>query len=348
MSTLKIDLYANDGSPLRVIPEDIYNNRGVGGAELAMLTWAGVMAKRGHQVRVFNNPRIAGVHDGVEFHPQGHFSTQDSRDVFIAFRSPNPYIRTVKANIKIHWSTDQHTVGQYDRDIFPFVDKVVCISPYHVGYFGERYSLTGSKVGYIDLGVLGEDYQVDIERVDGRCIFCSVPARGLSLLSTYWPEIKRQLPQASLVITSDYSLWGTAARNHEFRLETVGLPDVIFLGKIPRRELIKQQLRAQALSYPCVYDELFCLSVAECLVAGAYPVTTDMGSLPTTNSWGEVIKGNPIAIPWRDQFIEGLEQAFALSTQERKRIQAQAIKRFSWDKICTHWETLFQTGEYPQ
>lgn len=348
---MNIDLYANDGSPLSVIPEDIYNSRGVGGAELAMLTWAKVMAARGHRVRIFNNPRVAGVHDGVEFHPQSHFSLGDGdRDVFVVFRSPNPHIRGAKARMKVHWSTDQYTVGDYATDIFPHVDRVVCISSFHVNYFGQKYGMTGERIGHIDLGVLADDYQLpEIEKVAGRCIFCSVPDRGLSLLARFWPEIKAQHPQASLVVTSDYSLWGgNYAGNHRHRLEMVHLPGVIFLGKIPRRELIKQQLRAMALSYPCLYEELFCLSVAECQVAGAVPVTPAIGSLATTNKWGLVVGGNPISKTWRERFIEGLGKAFALSAQERQRISASAIERFSWNRICAHWENLFETGGYPQ
>ena len=64
--SLKIDLYCNDGSPLGVTPPDIYG-RGVGGAELSMMSWAETMARRGHQVRIYNNPLALGVHDGVEY-----------------------------------------------------------------------------------------------------------------------------------------------------------------------------------------------------------------------------------------------------------------------------------------
>jgi hypothetical protein len=130
---LKIDLYCNDGSPIGLIPADIYG-RGVGGAELAMMSWAETMAGRGHQVRIYNSPSQPGDHDGVEYLPQDSFAPQENRDAFILFRSPSPHLRATKANIKIHWSCDQFTVGHFGRDIFPWVDKVICISPYHVDY----------------------------------------------------------------------------------------------------------------------------------------------------------------------------------------------------------------------
>ena len=38
--------------------------------------------------------------------------------------------------------------------------------------------------------------------------------------------------------------------------------------------------------------ELFCIAVAESQVAGAFPVTSDVGSLGTTNM-GRVIHGHP-------------------------------------------------------
>lgn len=238
---MRIDLYCNDGSPLGIIPPDIYT-RGVGGAELSMMTWAETMARRGHIVRVFNNPPMTGVFDGVEYYPQSAFTPSENRDVFIVYRSPNQHVKTAKAEVKIHWSTDQYTIGDFGRDIFPFVDKVVCISPYHVEYHRNRYNVEESKVGYFDLGVRIQDYEgLEVDKIPGRCIWCSVPDRGLDLMQILWPRIKEQVPDASLVITSDYTLWGSSnPGNHQYRLNFITLPDVIFLGKIGREQLAKE------------------------------------------------------------------------------------------------------------
>lgn len=344
---LTIDLYANDGSPLGVTPPDIYG-RGVGGAELSMMTWAETMATRGHQVRVYNNPSTSGIYDGVEYLPQGSFEPRDYRDVFIVYRSPNPHIRVVNAGVKLHWSTDQYTIGNFAQDIFPFVDRVVCISPFHVNYHLKRYGVENGKIGYLDLGVRLGDYAHEVEKVRGRCIFCSVPDRGLNILRVVWPKIKERAPHASLVITSDYTLWGAPALNHQYRLAFVDQPGVTFAGKIPREHLACEQQAAEVMSYPCTYDELFCISAAECQAAGAVPVTSDFGSLATTNEWGNVLAGHPMDGGWQKSFVDRVVSLLSGGGLEERGRQASggARKRFDWNLICEKWEHLIENGEF--
>jgi glycosyltransferase involved in cell wall biosynthesis len=157
------------------------------------------------------------------------------------------------------------------------------------------------KIDYIDLGVRLDDYNQEIEKIPGRCIFCSVPDRGLEILRMMWPKIKRDAPHASLVITADYRLWGAPGpRNHQHRMSWLHQEDVVFLGAIPRRELVREQLAAQVHSFPCTYEELFCISAAECQVAGALPVTSNIGALETTNKYA-AISGNPFQSSWQEK-----------------------------------------------
>ena len=345
---LSIDLYCNDGSPIGVIPEDI-EGRGVGGAELSMLSWAETMAGRGHQVRIYNEPRVAGDHGGVEFMPQRAFIPGEARDAFVVYRSPNPFVRIAKAAVRVHWSLDQYTVGNFANDVFPWVDRIVCISPFHVDYHRRNYGATDGKIGYLDLGVRLADYSgPGGEHIAGRCIFCSIPDRGLDILRVLWPQIKERAPYASLVITSDYRLWGAPAPlNHQHRLAWLHLPDVIFLGKVERARLVQEQLAAEVMTYPCTYEELFCISAAECQVAGALPVTSSCGALPTTNHGGNVLAGNVLDSAWQRQFVEAVVAAMDTSPGKRAEAQRAARQRFDWNHIAGQWEHLFETGEFP-
>lgn len=343
---LSIDVFCNDGSPMGLIPPDIYG-KGVGGAELALMSWAEIMARRGHRIRVYNNPVSPGLYDNVEYLHNGTFDAREKRDVFILWRSPNPVVRTVNAGIKIHWSTDQYTIGDFRTDIFPFVDKVVCISPFHVNYHRQRYQVANGKIGYFDLGVKLDDYTEPVERIPGRCIFCSVPDRGLEVLHLLWPRIKEQVPEASLVITSDYRLWGTTnPGNQQHRMQWLHEKDVIFLGKIERAQLVKEQQAAVCQPYPCTYEELFCISSAECQVAGATPVTSTTGALISTNQYGTQIPGRISDADWQDQFVSTVVQTISTEDDARAAKQELAIKRFDWDVICNHWERLIETGEF--
>lgn len=347
---MRIDLICNDGSPIGVIPPDVYG-RGVGGAELAMLSFVSVMAGRGHQVRVFNDPTSPGIHEGVEFLPLAAYDNRVQRDALIIFRSPNPRVRFEDRTWTrvIWWSTDQYTVGSF-KELGEKVDLCVAISPHHAEYLAQHYGIPATKIAAVDLGVRLQDYENPPERVPHRLIFCSIPDRGLSVLHACWPLIQREVPDATLVITSDYRLWGlTTPNNHQHRLAWAGQPGVQFLGRVPRLSLTQEQMKAELLAYPCLYDELFCLSVAECQVAGALPVTSVYGALPTTNEHGIQVFGTPTEPGFVRTFVQ---RVVSLLTEERgyasikrQNMIVASRRRFDWNRIAAEWERLIEKGK---
>lgn len=348
---MTIDIYCRDGSPLKITPPVIYG-RGVGGAELSMMTWAETMTKRGHQVRVFNNPDTPGYYEGVEYLPQADFEPSTYRDVFIVYRSPSHCpIDQVKAGIKLHWSTDQYTMGNYATDIVPFVDKIICISPYHMADYQGRYNPSPKQLTYIDLGVRLQDYALEVEKIQNRFIFCSVPERGLEIVRHIWPQVKSVLSDASLVITADHRLWGShSPNNQQYRLNMLALEGIVFLGAIKRSELVKRQMEAQIHFYPVTYEELFCISSAECQVAGAYSITSDIGALSTTNEFGKIVPGDPHNLSWQKTFVDAVIK-LALDQKRLTALaedgMAKAAKRFDWDVICDEWERVINTNKLP-
>jgi len=345
---MKIDIFCNDGSPLGVTPRTVYG-RGVGGAELALVMFAKVMTERGHHLTIFNDPdsKKIEIHNGVFYSPKKFFDPKDEeRDIFVIFRSPNQFIQTA-AGLKIHWSTDQYTIGKFDRDIFPFVDKIVCISPFHIRHFLSAYNTPREKLSYLDLGVNFSEYDYEIGKVKNQMIYCSIPDRGLEVVAQVWPKILERLPDAKLVVTSDYTLWGTKdPLNHKYRLAFSRLRNVQFKGNVNRRELIRLQKESEIMLYPCIYDELFCISAAECQVAGAFPITSSMGALESTNEFGILHKGNPKSPVWQNEYVNLVIETLQNREELRNKIQQGILKakeRFSWDKICERWEDLLET-----
>lgn len=338
-----IDVYCNDGSPIGIIPDDVWV-RGVGGAELALVNWAEEMARRGHSLTVYNNPRTAGCYAGVTYcHQEGFRENRPERDVLIVYRSPNKHLRHAKAPLKVFWSMDQYTVGDFAADVFPFVDHTVCISQFHKDYHVNRYGADPAKISVIDLGAHPFEYDLLVKKVPGRLIYCSVPDRGLEVLLRAWPEIRKQRPDASLAITADYTLWGSGnPLDSKHRLQWLNQPGVRYLGAIPRDRLQIEQREAEVHAYPCTYDELFCLAVSECSVAGAYPVTSGVGALLTTNRYGLVVDGDPSQPGWYLEFAHAVcavmnDPALPSKAEE---VRTRASRRFDWRVVVDQWEEL--------
>lgn len=338
---MKIDVLCNDGSPLLVTEKSIFGEdgrMGVGGAELALLTLCRAWQFYGNQVTLYNDPREFGV-STFEQRNIDDFNPQADRDVLIIFRSPNPRSYDAKGK-KVWFSCDQNTVGSF-KEFASTVHKIVTISPRHTQFFREQYGIMNAI--HIDLPVRTWEYKEDVCKVPKRCIFTSMPDRGVMQLHSAWARIVAAVPDASLVITSDWRLWvewATEEQVRQFKLAFARLPNVTYRAAVNRRELINIQMQADVHLYPCVYDELFCISVAESQVAGAFPITSDVGSLGTTNM-GTVIHGNPNDPGWQDAFvfqaIELLNNSDYLK-QKQEWIRETSMRRFSIERVLEQWD----------
>ena len=311
--------------------DESLEGKGVGGAEQALIFLTRELAKQGHLVEVYNKPERVGLQNGVYYHKVEEFRYSDYADVFICFRNPIKNAEMVNAPLKLFWSCDQYTVGNYKKNVFPIYDKVICISDFHKEYFLKEYDADPKQIEVISLGVNLPDYEKEIKKVKGKMIFCSVPYRGLNELLPLYQKIKKQVPWASLFITSDYTLWGADPGNEAFKEMWQSQPDVHFLGKVPRQELVKHQLEAEVMAYPCNYDENFCISAAECISAGAIPVVFAHGALDTT-----IGKDGFIA---KDDFDFVSKVVKVLKGQSKINF-VSARKRFDWKILANKWQTL--------
>jgi hypothetical protein len=338
---MKIHIICNDGSPLGVVYKDIWgeNSRiGVGGAESKLLEMCKAWTDAGHNLVLYNDPTR---YDGSPF-PQErlmHFNPYEDRDILIIFRSPNTRIENAKGK-KIWWSCDQRTVGDF-RDFATKVDKIVTISPYHADFFRIMYGIKNTVT--IDLPVIANDYDESphVDKVPNSLLFSSIPDRGLNVLAEVIPMLKGKV-DVSVNITSGYSLWtgGNDDMNQQYRLKFGRIPNVTFHGAVNRRELIRIQKMSQILAYPCIYDELFCIAVAEAQWVGAYPMTSDYGALETTNM-GYKLPGLPTDRAWQERYAQDIIDLFKqpdILAQRQEEVKALARQRFDIMKILKRWD----------
>lgn len=335
---MKIDILCGSGSPNGVVLSDIHGNNkriGVGGSEYALLTLAEAWAKRGDQVCIYNNPQHQ--HEVFEQRSVSSFNGDEQRDVLIVFREPTK--ENLGTSKKIFWSCDQFTVGDF-ANFSRLVDQTITISPYHTRYFKERYNIEAQD---IDLPVRTWEYDQDVPKVKNRIIFTSVPDRGLDTVALIFPKIVERIPDASLVITSDYRLWGSPdPANSQFMKKFFRMPNVQFLGGVKRERLIQEQLQAQIHLYPFngQTEELFCIAVAESQVAGVLPITSADGAIGTTNM-GVVLPGNARTPSIQQVFIDNvvarLENTKTME-EEQSVVKEKALGRFHIETILKEWD----------
>jgi len=346
---MNIDFYCEIGSrSFMFSPEDVYG-RGVGGAELALISLAEALAKRGNEITIYHDNNFNAIYNGVQYRNSLSFR-EYNHDTVVLFRNPSDIVYG-KYRKLVFWSTDQMTAGNYAEDVFPWVDFEIVISEYHRQDHILRYGIEPNFAKVIDLGVRLKDYSWDYKPEPYKMIYCSIPHRGAQVLGVMWNKIKKKVPEATLVLTGDYSLWGRGIRPgcEDMKARFSKLEGVQFLGNIPRMEMVKHQLTSEVMAYPHIpvngLPELFCISAAECQVAGAVPVTSNEGAMPTTNEWGIIAQygtKNPYFMEdYTDLLIDTLKDRVGLANK-RKVSMVEARKRFDWSSIAMQWESVLQ------
>ena len=336
----KIHVLCNDGSPLGVTEKTMRGEDGrlgVGGAELALLTMCSAWQYYGNDVTLYNDPKEMGASSFRQL-PIDHFNPAEDRDILIIFRSPNHRVNGAKGK-RVWWSCDSYTMNDF-RSFRGAVDKVVCISQHHAKYFKEMYGIVDGIA--IDLPVRTWEYRPVVAKAPKRCIFTSIPDRGVMELHQVWPRIHKEVPEATLVITSDWRLWAdwcTEQQIQQFKAAYAMQTSVTYMGAVKRDALVKVQMEADVHLYPCIFQEQFCISVAESQVAGTFPISSGMGALPTTNM-GTVIHGNPQTPYWQDIFVQKAVETLTDPKlgQRQEWLREVARKRFSIENIINQWE----------
>src|SRR5262245_65450687 len=92
--------------------------------------------------------------------------------------------------------------------------RSVALSPFMRDSLAVEVSIPA--MGVLPPPIALDDYLGAAETRDRVLLYCSVPDRGLYYLKDLFPAIRRRVPDATLVITSDFSLWRRAAAKDAF------------------------------------------------------------------------------------------------------------------------------------
>lgn len=319
--------------------------RGVGGSQLVLINLSREFAKR-HQVTVFNNTSREGVYHGVIYRNFRTLNKEEDWDVFISYRCAVPFPE-LKSSCKIHWSIDPGD-NSVEKDL-PMIDKIITISPFHTKMMRNIFHIHPDKMYETRLGIQSDEYTELLPKTKNKLIFCSAPERGLQHVPTIYSLIQQQIPDVSLVITMDYTLWGYEPDIKVYRNMFKDLKGVNYLGKIPRQQLIAEQKTSMLHIYPCDGPyEMFCLASLECQAAGTPTVATHQGALSSTVQNGEtgvLIYSLPDQNPnfyrsFADTVIHLLRNPSTLQEMSLKA-RERALSHFSYRDLVTELEQKF-------
>jgi len=275
---------------------------------------------------------------------------------------------------KIIWAHDNCDQGvHYDlpRHINN-IDLIVCVSNWEREQYIKYNRAPSSKLVVIPNGV-DAMFRPSKNPKSKTCIFFSAPHKGVAPLVPIWKEVIKQHPDAKLKVFSSMCLYGEHYGNCEneqvqslnglekspfvstYR-ELKNLPGVEYSPCISRDELLPHIQDAAFFVHPNIWEETFCVSLAESMCCGCFPITSNIGALmETSNGMGKYVKmiGKTTPSGWipEDQFYYNFAQELIRCfyyfdvTREQFEFASSAISNFAieeydWKKISQQWKNL--------
>jgi glycosyltransferase involved in cell wall biosynthesis len=277
------------------------HNTGLGGSETALVRVAAALAACGHPVTVYNDS-FDGVVDGVVYRLGDRWDPGDPVDAVVVSRLPELFDHELAAPTRALWCHDAYYNGLTPERAGRMTDVIV-LSGWQRDLFARRYPAVAGKLRIVRNGIRlrdddGRALYEGAERGFGerapRCIYSSLPNRGLDVLLEVWPEIRRRIPEAQLDVYYGWDVYDQMAEHsHRLRgykvllyhlLERAGgeAGGVFMRGRVSQPELHAAMSRARVWSYPTGFPETSCISAMEARAAGLAIVTSDLGALSET------------------------------------------------------------------
>jgi glycosyltransferase involved in cell wall biosynthesis len=335
---------------------DLIQRQGVGGLETTYIELPKTLAAMGQHVIVASRCDQAHASDGVQFVPYTEDLSWYQPEIVVSSRWFDAL--GYSSGKKVLWLQDAWFTAPPDS-LWEQLDRVVVSSPWHRDYVAERTgSVVSAKTQVIPLGIHKRQLLVyQMPRTAYHVIYSSNPDRGLFTLIDAWPEILKNVPEATLTITygweglqtwsGDESWQRQQAANRKYVtdwLETT--PSAQMTGRLRKSELYLEMLRSELCAYPNNFWETFCLTALETQAAGVPMVTTAMGALRTTlnQDCNILIQGDPLSVTYRDTFTEQVSALLLdrvrLATYATECRAYVAKAPLDWTDVAYEWLKL--------
>lgn len=278
-----------------------FRTTGVGGTESCVALLAEEFAARGASIVVANRVPAATIERSVRYVPIDAVGTEPF-DLIVLWKRWSD-VAAGREGRKVFFWTDAHITEDANLPrCRQWADVTCSLSEFTRARLA---AATGEgRLFAVGAPIETGDYAAAPVKAERWLLYCSVPDRGLYYLKDLFPRIRRQVPDARLAITSDFTLWGGDSAKSAFLRFFEGSDGVEYLGHVTRPELIRWQRRARVMAFPCNFEEGFCLAAAECMAAGAVPVTTGRYALvQTVGDGGVLIDGHPRSWLYRRRFV---------------------------------------------
>src|SRR5712671_1264915 len=318
----------------------------LGGAETAFAALAEALARRGHEVRVWNHCHAALSHKGVSWSPFAG-GVPMACDLYIGNRGHRVIGLVREAGRRLFWLHNPAGYLKKPRNMWRLARYrpiLITTGAYHATTVPEWLPCGGRET--IPYGVFDRfRAATPREPPPPRAIFTSNPLRGLDWLLDLWvTRIAPAVPQAELHIYAGETVYGsTRAPRMEAVLARAGslaAHRIRRFAPVGRAELAAALSGARVMLYRGDPGETFCLALAEAQAMGVPAIVKPLGSA------GErIVDGKTGRIAQDDDGFAAAAVGVLRDDELWRRWHLAALARqrgLSWDTVAARFEALIK------
>lgn len=316
---------------------------GCGGSEEAVIHLTKRWAAMGWDVTVYNNCPKEETRNGVHWVRFERFNPRDDFNILISWRN-NPFLEPKNAKKRFVDIHDVPNNQYYTPESLKNV-TVMVKSQYHRSLMPH---LEDSNFSIVPNGVETARFDGG-NRIKNRLVWTSSYDRGLEYLLEMWPEIKNQVPDATLDVAYGFNLFDESTRGktdegREWKrkmLRLLAQDGVSHRGRVSSAEATEMYNSADVWAYPTDFPEIDCITATKAMAAGCVPITTDFAVMKERNQ-GIIVKGDIKSAKIWNRFKA--ELISLLKDERRKQDIRSKIKvaSFDWDRVAHEWDKKFR------
>lgn len=320
--------------------------KGCGGSEEAVIQLTKRLVKLGWEVTVYNNCIREGKVDGVDWVRFERFNPRDIFNILISWRN-NIFTEPRVANKKY---IDVHDVPNPPLDKFYAEDQLEGVTMLVKSQFHRQVfkHLPDDKFKIIPNGIDTKQFE-NPKKTKNNLVWTSSYDRGLENLLEMWPDIKKEVPDATLDTYYGFSLydttpWGRTKKGQFWKAKMIKLLDqkgITDHGRVGTDEVAEAYKKADVWAYPSAFPEIDCISATKAMAAKCVPITTDFAAVKERNQ-GVAVERDINTQEGKEFFRDSLI-GLLLNEKQKQRIRARLdVSGYDWDNIAKRWAEEFE------
>lgn len=327
---------------------------GLPGSEECVVYASQELVKQGCDVTVYMNPSSESIWTSPFSNPKWLSDkswylpeNKEKYDLVVMWRRSDLGAGKARGKFVFFWPHDSYLSAPTGLPFPPF-DGALILSEHHRRQLSSKFSGI-ERIPYTICGngILPEQFSELQEKKNPSSIgYFSNYSRGLEILISFWPELKKKFPKATLDICYGREHWNTMSKERlellVSKIEKYKTLDITEHGKVGHERLAEIMKNTSVWAYPCTDPgETFCITATKTQAAGCVPVTTRIGAL------AETVHPEAVSLPLitSSQDVSSYKELlFSVLEDVEKYDRGKFVlfaKKFSWEACISKWLQLF-------